>query len=181
MKGVCIFALLVLVAGFASGATVSGTAFEWYTIEPLENIIVEIDTVPKQTDVAVDGTYSFSINKTGEYALRAEYFENNRLVYEAEETVQIESLDGNFTVDLIMLPVATDEFLFEDFEDLGVEIPEPEPEQQPSALNIVAGIALFIIAIALVFWGAKKILEKATGLVPESMGVEEKMQQHLKN
>ncbi|MBS3059752.1 MAG: hypothetical protein J4224_05010 [Candidatus Diapherotrites archaeon] len=168
MKSGALLLLLFLFADQAFAATISGTAFEWYTLEPLQNIIVEINTTPKQTDVAIEGTYSFSISTPGNYTLTAQFFENNKLKYEAIETITLESGDGNFVVDLIMLPaLGEDEFLFEDFNELGLDFEGTQTPNDSGFLKaITAGLALVLIALALFFAGArirrKKITETKT-------------------
>ena len=59
-------------------ATVHGTVYYWFTLEPLKNSIVEVNTTPQQTQVATDGQYSFKLPQ-GEYMITASYWKDNFL------------------------------------------------------------------------------------------------------
>ena len=163
---------LLLLPGIALAATISGTAFEWFSLEPIGNIIVELDTTPKQTLVSSNGSYSFNVD-LGSYTLTAQYFEENVLVYEASENVVIET-KGSFTIDLIMLPSLDDEFLLEDFNNLDVleGIDQPAPANNP--VNLIGGVVLVAIAFILILFGARKIATSVTGLETKHISLEEK-------
>lgn len=171
MRNLGILIALVLVSNIAFSATVSGTAFEWFSFEAVKDIIVEIDTTPNQTLVSPDGSYSFDVNP-GTYTLTAQYFENNLLVYEASETVVIEE-DGNFTIDLLMFPaLGSDEFLLNDFNELDASIEVLEPVY--NLPQIIGGVILVVIAFVLILFGARKITSSVTGLETERISLEEK-------
>src|SRR3989344_4249785 len=176
MKAQLLFGFALLFSAFAGAATISGTAFEWYTLEPLPNVIVEIDTTPKQTDVAVGGYYSFSVIEPGTYHLRAEFFEDNRLKYEADENVSVKG-DGDFTIDLIMLPaLENDEFLYEEIGDIGVPENALENGNAPDSFSQLSLAILALVVFALLFfWAPKLIAKKGTGLEAERLGVGEKL------
>ena len=176
IKEFSLIAALLVLCSFAGAATVSGTAFEWYTLEPQENTIVEINTVPRQVLVAESGQYSFDV-PAGDYNIIAEYFENNRLKYMARETVQVKG-DGNFTLDLILFPALDDEdYLFDDFNQLTFPadsnngVPQPKGiELSQAALAVIA----FILIMAGIIIAAKKLVKKTTGLETENIGIEQK-------
>lgn len=134
------FALMFYIAG---AATISGTAYEWYSLEPLPNVILDVNTVPNQTFVANDGTYSIEISEPGSYLIRAQYFENNILKYEAEELVDVQQ-DGNFRLDIIMFPsLEDDDFLFDELDDFNVQVvPEDEIPANDFTLLFIALIAI---------------------------------------
>lgn len=167
---------LLLFSFSASAATISGTAFEWFSLEPQENIILEINTTPKQTIVSETGEYSFNVND-GNYTFKAYYFEDNILKAYAEEEVLV-AQDGNFNVDLIMFPpLEGNDFLLEDFTELN-DIPELDPETKPQTdfSAAILGIILVAIAFALIFFGARKITKSATGIETERITVPEKIE-----
>jgi uncharacterized membrane protein len=151
--------LFILLANCVSAATISGTTFEWYSLEPLKNVIVDINTIPEQTLVATDGTYSLNIAEPGTYIIKAQYFENNSLKYVAEETVKVAS-DGNFKLDLILLPaLENDQSLFNDLPDLNVVSIEPvndKPKQPDLTIIFVAVIAAALLAYFIFFRKPKK-------------------------
>ena len=92
--------LVVMPAAFA--ATVHGEIFSWDTLDPVNESVVTVNSVPEQRIVSTDGTYSFDL-PAGEYIVRAELVQNNELLLFADENVSIRG-DGDFRFDLIMFP-----------------------------------------------------------------------------
>ena len=156
--------LFLLFANGVSAATISGITFEWYSFEPLKNVIVDINTIPNQTYVATDGTYSFNISDPGTYAIRAQYFEKNSLKYNSEETVKVSS-DGNFKLDLILLPaIENDQFLFNELGDLNVasiELVNDKPKQPDLALILVLIVAAVVLLYLIAFRKPKKPIQES--------------------
>ena len=172
---ILILLFILLISNSISSATISGTVFEWYSFEPLDNVIIEINTTPKQTIIAENGKYSFSVGK-GNYFLQAQYFENNKLVYETEEKIIVEE-EGNFIVDLLLFPAINDaEYLLDDFNDTILSPEELLTEEEPNQNfgEILAGLFLLLIAITLIFYGARKITKATTGLETKHIGINEK-------
>ena len=100
--------ILVSGAGYVAGAqenfaTVHGTVYYWFTLDPLKNSIVEVDTAPRQIHVATDGQYSFNLLQ-GNYTIAASYWRDNILLYYAEENLTILGTGGDYVVDLIAFP-----------------------------------------------------------------------------
>ncbi len=164
---------LILISTMVFSANISGTVFEWYTLEPLSEAIIEINTIPSQTEVAVDGTYSFEVPE-GNYILTANYYENNYLKYSAIEEIVIKE-EGNFTIDIIMLPsLEENEFLFEEIENISIpETTLDETENNFTAQLLIIAFAI-IFTIILFFWIPSKIA-KTTGLETERIGIDEKL------
>lgn len=159
-------ALLLLVFlftfNFVFSATISGEVYEWYNFEKLDNVVVEINTIPTQRDVSVNGIYSFEV-ASGEYKIVAQYFENGELVYEDSQDVNILS-EGNFTVDLIMFPVfgdISDELDAIDFNDIDSTVTETEI-MEDDGNNMLFGVGivsiLLILGIIVLF-----VLQKSGG------------------
>ena len=158
MKLQLVFFASLLLCGACYAATISGTAYEWDTMQPLPYAILEINTTPKQTIVADDGSYSFGV-PDGNYMLRAQYFEDNKLRYEASENVVVQG-DGNFSIDLIMLPaLGDDDFLVDDFNELttGVNFDAQPGAAKNDLENIWPALILPVVALCLVLWGAGKL------------------------
>lgn len=134
---------LVLLFSSAPAARISGQAFEWYSLEPLSKVIVDLNSQPEQTMVTDEHGYTFEV-PPGTYSLQARYFENNRLKYEGNETLIVND-DGNFSIDLILFPVLdTNQYLFPDQNDIA--LPEPignEKKETPfPLLPFLIGIVL---------------------------------------
>ena len=166
---------LILISNNVSSATISGTTFEWYSLEPLDNVIIEINTTPNQTIVTEKGNYSLNVEE-GNYLLKAQYFENSKLIYETEEKITIEN-EGDFIVDLLLFPtINEEEYLIDDFNDTIFSPEEIIIEEEPPQTfeEIIAGLVLLVIAIALVFYGARKITKATINLETKHIGIEEK-------
>lgn len=106
--------MLVLAAGqLASAANTSGVAtihgavYEWDSFEPLENVIVEVNSTPPQSMLAKYGLYSFDL-VPGDYTISARYYNGNDLIAYTEEGITITD-DGDYVMDLILLPVYYDD------------------------------------------------------------------------
>jgi uncharacterized membrane protein len=98
----CVFFFLVFLQGNALAATIHGTVYEWETFQPLNNVVVEINSTPEQSLVAANSEYSFNLTP-GTYQITANYFDGNNLVYTAKEEVTI-SEEGEYIKDLLLFP-----------------------------------------------------------------------------
>lgn len=144
--------VLMLLPPSVYGATIEGRVYDWSTLEPLNNVIVEVNTIPSQTHVVTDGTYSFDI-LPGTYNLSASYYHNNILDLQTKEVLLVTG-EGHFTLDLILFPVDEVEFFFED-NDLSLdEIFVNEESKDPFDRRIL--IAGFIIVLSLLILRANK-------------------------
>ncbi len=96
-----ILLVLPLLMTASAGATIHGVVYEWNTFQPLENVIVEVNSTPVQSMVCTYGTYSFELPQ-GNYKITASYFEDSTLSYYAEDLINI--TDGNYVLDLLLFP-----------------------------------------------------------------------------
>ena len=101
--------LLTMPALAESTATISGKVYSWDTFEPLENAVVQVNSTPSQSMVAKLGIYSFDL-EPGYYLITASYYQNSTLIYSAEESIEVKG-EGNYNVDLLLLPVYSEEFM----------------------------------------------------------------------
>ncbi len=165
-----------MISGSPSAATISGTVFEWHSLEPLPNAILEINTTPKQVQVAESGSYSFQA-PPGDYNIIAEYFEDSKLAYIAREEITI-AQDGNFNLDIIMFPALGDEdFFFGDFNTITfpAENTDAKKPRAPDLMQVFLGIAIIAFLLYAAAKIAPAILKKATGLETERLGAHEKL------
>jgi uncharacterized membrane protein len=86
--------------------------FSWETLEPVNGVLVTINTTPVQQKVTENGSYFFESIPPGHYKLKA-YFKQEGIELYAEENVTI-TQEGKYVMDLILFPI-----LFED--DTGIE------------------------------------------------------------
>ena len=68
--------LLIMCIPNVLGATLHGKVYD-YTLNIVENAIVQVDSVPEQKFVAKDGDYIFILN-IGDYVITATYEDNLR-------------------------------------------------------------------------------------------------------
>ncbi len=109
---ICVAAITLLaVPALAdnSTATINGGVYSWDTFEPLENAVVEVNSTPSQSMVAKYGVYSFEL-EPGDYLIKASYYQNSTLIYSAEESIEVKG-EGSYVVDLLLLPVYSEEFM----------------------------------------------------------------------
>ncbi len=135
--------LFLLIIGSVNAATIHGTVYDWGSLEPA-NAFVEVNSIPKQSLVAINGEYSFELNQ-GSYTIKAVIFGGeSRLT--AEENITI-AREGDYVLDLILFPeLADDELINEDEFDVDTSIFE-EPVVPPilAIIIIVAGtLAIYL-------------------------------------
>lgn len=152
---------LILLFGLVQAATIHGEIYEWSTLEKLDNVIVEINTVPQQTIVAKEGVYSFQV-PLGDYTIKAVYLEDGSVVLTADENVSVES-EGDFVLDLIMFPPLDYSELEEEFGfefDLDGEIFEEEVAYPLEYIMIIIIAALVLAFVTYYFYRAPGKPEK---------------------
>lgn len=175
-KQFVVLILLFFVFSFVSAATLRGTVYEWFSFRPLDNAIIQINTIPQQSIVSQNGEYSFQLPK-GKYLLHAEYFEKAKLLYVADENVTIVN-DGNFVLDLVMFPStdfnASDFVPIDSFDqnDLIVQQQQQSQKNFESFLPFIAGIVVIIIILILVYFLLQK-KKKKESLLPMQIPKEE--------
>lgn len=126
-------------------ARVHGTVYYWFTLEPLKNSIVEVNTTPRQIQVATNGEYSFNLLQ-GNYTITASYWEDNVLLYYAEENLTILGTGGDYIVDLIALPTFEDNEIPED-NDLVPIIDTNETDNIWLLLAVAVAVGIAAVAI----------------------------------
>ena len=120
-KRICILILVLFAfnASIASAndvATIHGAVYDWDSFSLLENSIVEVNSTPSQSMLANYGVYSFNL-PPGNYLISASYYSNYTMVSYAEEEVTI-SDNGDYVLDLILLPTYLDDFNDTEFSEL---------------------------------------------------------------
>src|SRR5512133_1582114 len=99
---ICVAAVVFLavpVLADNNTATISGGVYSWDTFEPLENVVVEVNSTPSQSMVAKYGVYSFNL-EPGNYLITATYYQNSTLINSAEKSIEVKG-EGNYNVDLL--------------------------------------------------------------------------------
>ncbi len=94
--------IMPLFAASAGAAVIKGNIYD-FSLNKIGDVIVEIDSAPKQTIVSKDGSYSFTLNP-GSYIVSAAQKSGIDVIAKAEEKIDVKS-EGEFSVDLILFPV----------------------------------------------------------------------------
>lgn len=161
--------MLISTAQAAGTATIHGAVYEWYTFQPMENAVIEVNSTPPQSIVARYGLYSFNL-ASGSYLITAKYYQNNTLTSFAEETITITD-DGDYVLDLLLFPSYDEEIvnetelseITEDFEEDSKTI---EEGTDSNLFYFIALIMLFVI-IRFSIYAYKKRSSENEEIIPE--------------
>jgi len=131
----------ILCVNVSYAAIISGSIYD-LSLQKESNVIIEINTVPKQVSVSKDGDYTFNVNN-GNYTLHA-YTE----LSEANESIIIDQ-EGNFTLDIIL----EDKILYlqKDIKlaDYDLNISTNNPSENNAKNSVFTWIGSIILLIAL--------------------------------
>ena len=167
--------ILILMCFLISGvqaAEVHGTIYIWSDFEkPLTNAIIEINSMPVQSKVATNGTYSFDDLQPGNYTIKAKSYRNNVLEYSAEEEVQIVDREGNFNIDILLFPPMDSDIEYLGDMNLTADIDIKNDGSRDTYLLVAA--ILIIVCSALFFLWMKKKKKTSDGLVIHGSPVEQ--------
>jgi uncharacterized membrane protein len=130
---------LFLCSSIVNAAIVSGSIYD-LALQKESNIIVEINTLPKQLLVSKGGDYAFNVNP-GTYTLYA-----HTSLSESTEVLTVTD-DGNYTLDIILGESLTDlpDFTLTE-SDLNVSLDTPNDKTTTNILLVA-----FIIILVIVF------------------------------
>ena len=163
--------VLMLILPIAYGATITGTVYD-ISLDKISDARVVIDTTPKQTFIAKNGTYAFEV-PTGNYTLRAEHYIGNSLESFGEENLLVKD-DGRYVIDLILFPnFAEEDELLKDTEEL--DISTGLEEENGLVFWIIGVIAILIVIGAVYYFKKGKKLGKKQVKDVEEKPKEEKI------
>lgn len=153
------FAVLLLlsmqVSGAAETATIHGAVYEWDSFDPLEHVIIEVNSTPPQSMLANYGVYSFNLTP-GNYTMTAKYYADNELIAYTEEEITIMD-DGDYVMDLILLPVYYDaSFNDTEFAELDEIASLSDDGQDLSSYGIILILLLAVVLIAAAYYFVKQ-------------------------
>ncbi len=149
---------LILNINIALGATLHGTIYD-SSLNPLENAIVELDSVPKQTYVSKQGSYSFKA-PSGDYTIKATY-QSQAITFVAQENIIVKD-EGDYVIDMILFPDISEE---SELLDEDIDISDIDFEEKPVTLGFYAfiiGVLFFIIILIIYFKKIKQKTKKST-------------------
>ncbi|MBT7902828.1 hypothetical protein HN587_03120 [Candidatus Woesearchaeota archaeon] len=146
-----IFSLFVAIEP-VDGAVLKGSLYD-VNLNSLNNVVVEVDTIPEQRFVSKQGQYEFDL-APGNYTLTAQYIDSNQIKYVAEEKLLIVK-EGTFLFDLFLFPDFSEDDKLLDYPI----ITEPE-ENNTQTIDVVPTgpsiwflylLGIFIFAIIIVY------------------------------
>ncbi|MBU2561116.1 MAG: hypothetical protein KKD17_02380 [Nanoarchaeota archaeon] len=140
---IILLVMLLVLMDVAVAATLYGKIYD-IELNELNDVVVEVDSEPRQRHVSKDGTYSFELN-TGDYTITATYNPDDFHNYTTSEQVSIKE-EGDYVYDL---------FLFPDFdpdaEDLLAEQDIFDVDEKVIDENgRISGLTVAIIAVAVI-------------------------------
>lgn len=130
--------------GAVSAAQIYGTVYD-LGLDEVKDVLIEINTNPKQQYVAKNSTYSFSV-PVGNYILSAKQYSGGTLLSTANENISVKG-PGEYILDLILFPSFAEEeqLLDETNFDIETELVSEGPSSLAIAAMILAIIAFFFI------------------------------------
>ena len=144
---------LILFSSIAYAATISGTIYD-ISLNKVDNVIVTIDTIPKQQYISKDGSYNFNA-PVGEYTIKANYYLNNILDSSATEKISVRT-DGTFRLDLILFPSFEEENSLLNETEFNMPVLFEERIIWPYVLIVV----IILLLIILYYWKKGKKRKK---------------------
>lgn len=133
--------LIVLLAQVNYSASIHGVIYD-SQLNPLNNVILEVNSTPKQTFVSKDNSYSFTLPK-GNYLITAKSTEDYQKI-STEELITIPTNEGGYVLDLILFPDLSEEIeLLEKYPNLDTS----ELDFQTNYWWILVITCLFIISL----------------------------------
>jgi len=138
---ICLLIFLAL-ANLASAAAIHGTVYD-LSLNKANNVKVEINTVPKQSMIVQNGSYSFNA-PNGDYTIKAQQIQISSIVASVQENITIRQT-GSYVLDLILFPDVE-----EGVEDADIEVNDVAGANNGS-LMAIAIIIVFSIAALIYF------------------------------
>lgn len=96
---IIILFVLLLTFPFSSAARVEGKIYD-FSLDKVKDVLVEVNTIPSQKMLSIDGSYSFEI-PSGDYILTIFEIEGNVLT---KENIEIKD-NGQYYIDIILPPL----------------------------------------------------------------------------
>lgn len=138
--------IVLLYSSISSAALIGGRVYD-YSLNPISNVNVEINTTPKQREVAEQSVYAFNVPK-GSYVIIARQFEDGILKASTTEQILVEQ-EGEYKLDLILFPdVSEDQNLI----DEKIVFNAPYDDEKKDNTLLVVVVILVVIVITTVIY-----------------------------
>ena len=159
MKFKILILFLLIFSNIVNASIIKGTIYD-FSLEPIKNALIGVNSVPPQKFLTRTGEYSFQLS-SGVYNLTAKSLDNTILV---QELIEIKE-EGIYNIDLFAFPELEEN---EGLVDLEEDISSIEKENSDNLILIIP-LILTIIIIALIFY---KITRKKKKIEPVSNAIE---------
>ena len=136
---------LILLSSIAQAAIIQGNIYD-LDLKKVDNVLISINTVPKQVFIASNGSYSIDV-PTGSYILEAKEAKKD-LYLQTPVTVKN---DGEFNLDLILIPSLEEINYLDEYENItDLELNAPAKTNWTPIIAVIAAavalLAIFIIS-----------------------------------
>lgn len=150
------------------GAEISGDVYD-LNFNKLSNVIVEINSIPKQSFIVKNSGYKFILSP-GNYTIKAVFVKNKGIIASTQENILIKDPNGIYNLDLILFPnIENDDSLDINFPGL-----DEEPKNKNfGVLLVILSIISILVVIYLImsfrktFKKSQKIEENLKTIEPE--------------
>jgi uncharacterized membrane protein len=142
IKKLLFLAIFLLILPITQAAIIHGNIYD-IELNTAKDTILRINTIPEQTFVAKEGSYSFTVSE-GKYTITAIY-ESNYKKYSIYQQVQVVD-EGDYILDLILFPDISEE---QDILDQDINLEDPYQEEISYLWYV--GFILIIIIITILF------------------------------
>ncbi len=156
---VFIFSVILLLMHSTDAAVIRGIVYDM-ELEPAQDVMLKVNTIPQQTYISKDGSYSFEI-PNGNYLIEAV----QDLGYKkctAAENITVTG-DGEFILDLILFPdISEEQHLLDEDIDFSNILEEENQEENWFYSVLTIAIILIVIVILYTVYRSRKVKKKKT-------------------
>ncbi len=147
MKKLLLLVTFLVLIDSCLAATIHGTVYD-EGLDVVKDAIVEVDSTPKQREVAKDGTYSFTLPQ-GVYTITVKSDSQT-----AEEKVTIDK-EGDYVLDLFLFPsFEQEDELAKETGDISIE--DEYFKEDTNTKLVIIGFIIFLILAGIIFYFSKK-------------------------
>jgi len=151
MKLPVLMFMLILLSSLAHAAVIQGNIYD-LDFKKVGNVLISINTVPKQVFIAENGSYKVEV-PTGSYVLEAKEAKNDLYL---QTNVNVKD-EGEFNLDLILIPSLEEINYLDEYENIAdLEINAPAKTNWTIIIALILSAIVAISIILVIFKKSKK-------------------------
>lgn len=154
--------LLILSIPNAYAATVQGNIYDM-NLNLAKDAIAKVNSIPEQTYVAKDGSYSFTL-PIGNYVIKATY-QSDHKKYVSQQNITIKE-DGDYISDMILFPDISEEEMLLD-EEIDLSNVYTEEQNNKFWIYIILVIAFSVVSVIIYLLFKKRKRRKKRNIAIE--------------